>query len=110
MRYVCSKNGPNKEEWLVTAEALAILIWMAICQLQNKHAMERQFRERTVKHISACDIIIKLDSLQSRSKSGLRSIQIQYHLKPIIRTCVQCEYCALMRIRSRLEMQREQAF
>ena len=54
---------------MVIDEILSILaIWMAIRQLQSKHARQWQLRECIVKRVSACDVIIKLDLLQSGSK------------------------------------------
>ena len=54
---------------MATVEVLAILaIWMAIRRLRSKHTRQRKLRECTVKCVSACDVIFKLDLLQSGSK------------------------------------------
>ena len=62
-------DGSNEEKWLVTVEVLIIPAkWLAICQLERKHKRQRQLREHIVKCVSTCDVIIKLDSLQSGLK------------------------------------------
>ena len=59
----------TKEKCVVTVEALAtFVIDIAICQPRTKYTRQWQLRECTIKCVSTCDVIIKLDSLQIETK------------------------------------------